>query len=237
MEQLTPYEQRHAESLEEICSSPSLKADCGSSQAMGRALEELSPLREYNEEWAAVELDQELLGHALRFTDLGAQWRTSGKKLPRIQGEFNLLHMHDVLSQTEGPASTIVNPTEPQREFLSQLRMFDHSPRSGSGKITYIRLQPRVRPLEIWYSAIADIGGDPYPPGFIKMDITYGQYLDALLLTKGTYGWQYLYTDVSLRRGDFHETVEYLQGMLDVFPRLFPEHDYWDLRERLEARL
>ncbi len=69
------------------------------------------------------------------------------------------------------------------------------------------------------------------------MDITYCQYLDALLLTKGTYGWQYLYTDISLRRGDFDETVRYLRGMLEVFPEIFPQHDYRELRERLEARL
>ncbi|OKI38305.1 hypothetical protein A6A29_10030 [Streptomyces sp. TSRI0281] len=98
-------------------------------------------------------------------------------------------------------------------------------------------MQPKVDPLEIWYSAIADIGGDPYLPGFIKMNITYCQYLDAMILTKGTYGWQYLYTDISLSRGDFHETVKYLQGMLSVFPEIFPQHDYGDLRARLEARL
>ncbi|GHH47645.1 hypothetical protein FHS35_005565 [Streptomyces umbrinus] len=236
MHNLTPNEQRHAESLEEIRSSPFLQADCGNADHLGPAPEELLPLGRYNDAWADVELDQNLLDCALRFTDLGAQWRTSRKKLPRIQGDFNLLHLRDVLNQPEGPAPTIPDATDSQLRFLSELRFFDHTPRSGSGKLAYIRLWPGGTPLEIWYSAVADIGGDPYPPGFIKMDITYCQYLDALLLTKGTYGWQYLYTDISLRRGDFRETVAYLQGMLEVFPEIFPQHDYTDLRERLEAR-
>ncbi|MGC5564320.1 hypothetical protein ACPYPG_15940 [Streptomyces sp. FR-108] len=236
MHNLTPNEERHAESLEEIRSSPFLQADCGSSEHLGAALEELSPLRRYNDEWADVELDQNFLGCALRFTDLGAQWRTSRKKLPRIQGEFNLLNLHDVLNQREGPAATVPDASESQLRFLSELRFFDHTPRSGSGRLTYVRLRPGVAPLEIWYSAVADIGSDPYPPGFIRMDITYCQYLDALLLTKGTYGWQYLYTDVPLGRGDFRETVGYLEGMLELFPEIFPQYDYTPLRDRLEAR-
>lgn len=68
------------------------------------------------------------------------------------------------------------------------------------------------------------------------MEVTYREYLDALLVTKGTYGWQYLYTDVSLGRG-FGGVRRYLQGMIELFPEIFPNHDYSPLVERLEARL
>ncbi|MEJ8650067.1 hypothetical protein WKI65_18700 [Streptomyces sp. MS1.AVA.3] len=238
MQKLTPNEQRHAASLAEIKASPYLETDCGDTDQLGQSPAELLPLHRYNEDWADVEFDQRMLDCALRFPGLGAQWEIPEEEedLPEIYGDFNLLHLHDVLKQPAGPAP-LPGATSFQQQFLSELRIFDHTPRSGAGKLTYIRMQPHVTPLEIWYSAVADIGSDPYPPGFLKMDITYCEYLDALLLTKGTYGWQYLYTDISLRGRAFHETVTYVQGMLEVFPEIFPQHDYTPLRDRLEARL
>jgi hypothetical protein len=234
---LKPNEKRHAESLEEIRKSPFFSAECGSSDYLGKEPRALLPLSRRNGGRDEPIFDDDLLGCALRFTDLGARWETTGRAgSPRIRGEFNLLHLEDVLGQSEGPAA-ITGATDFQTRFLSELRVIDHTPRSGAGMLTYIRLQPGKSPLEIWYSDIADIGEDPYPPGFVRMDITYCQYLDALVVTKGTYGWQYLYTDVSLRRGGFRETVTYLRGMLQTFPELFPRYEYAPLRARLEARL
>ncbi|MET7712169.1 hypothetical protein [Streptomyces sp. NPDC005407] len=235
MQILTPNEQRHAASLEEIRTSPFLEAQCGSSEELAEPVEDLLPLYEHNPDWEGVEFDERLLNCSLRFTDLGGRWETSGD-LPEIYGEFNLLHFYDVFDQPEGP-SRGQETTDFQQEFLSQLRFFDHTPRSGAGMMTYIRMQPNVAPLEIWYQDIADIGSDPYPTNFIKMDITYCEYLEALILTKGTYGWQYLYTDVSLRGGEFHSKASYLEHMLDVFPRIFPSYDYSSLLVRLEERL
>ena len=69
------------------------------------------------------------------------------------------------------------------------------------------------------------------------MDIDYCAYLAALRVTKGTFGWQYLFTEVSLAEEDYKNTARRLTDMLDVFPRLFPAHDYSELRARLEERL
>lgn len=69
------------------------------------------------------------------------------------------------------------------------------------------------------------------------MDVDYCGYLAALLVTKGTYGWQYLFADVSLADDIHHHTVENARRMLEVFPRLFPGYDYAPLAARLEARL
>ncbi|MFJ2202817.1 hypothetical protein ACIQPP_49155 [Streptomyces violaceusniger] len=94
-----------------------------------------------------------------------------------------------------------------------------------------------MSPLEIWYCDIADIGGDPYPPGYIKLDLSYSQYLEAPLLAKGVFGWQYLYAKMSLRDTSWSNVRNRLKVMVDVFPELFPQYDYTELRERFEARL
>lgn len=69
------------------------------------------------------------------------------------------------------------------------------------------------------------------------MDLDYLGYLEALAVTKGAYGWQYLFTDLSLLNDDLHHVVESVKAMLRRFPDLFPQHDYTQLRERLEERL
>ncbi|NUK07380.1 hypothetical protein HRW18_04995 [Streptomyces lunaelactis] len=235
MQNLTPNEQRHVASLEQIRTSPLLEAECGTTDELAEPVEDLLPLYEHNPDWEDVEFNESLLSCSLRFSDLGARWATSGN-LPEIYGEFRLLHFYDVFDQTEGPSGG-EETTNFQQEFLSQLRIFDHTPRSGAGMVTYIRMKPHVTPLEIWYQDIADIGSDPYPANFIRMNITYCEYLEALLLTKGTYGWQYLYTDISLRGREFHSKVRYLKNMLDVFPGVFPQYDYTSLTARLEERL
>ncbi|MGW1748633.1 hypothetical protein ACWCRD_24095 [Streptomyces sp. NPDC002092] len=235
MTDLTDNERRHAAALAAIRESPYLNARCGSAVELAEPLEDLLPLYEHNEDWDDVQLDEGMLSCALRFTDLGAQWVTTGG-LPELYGEYRLLHFYDVFEQDDGPAP-MPDATDFQRQFLSELRSFDTTPRSGAGMMSFIRMQANTSPLEIWYQDIADIGGDPYPSGFLKMDITYCQYLDALLLTKGTYGWQYLYTDMPLGGRGHQSTVGFLQRMLQVFPEIFPQYDYRELRERLEARL
>ncbi|MET9561878.1 hypothetical protein [Streptomyces tauricus] len=257
MPELTRNEQQHLMSLCEIANCPDLDADCGETDSLTASLEDLPSPASFNEEWGDVRLDDDMRSRGLRFIDFGCRWSTragggyegedisydddievsgisSGSELPEIDGEFFLRPLYDILSQPAGPSGGA--ETDFHRKFMSELRVMDQTPRSGAGKLTYLRLKPGAGPLEIWYSDLADIGTPPYPPGFVKMGITYAEYLDALLLTKGTYGWQYLYTDVPLGRG-FGGVRRYLQGMLELFPEIFPDHDYSSLRARLEARL
>jgi len=252
MSHFTANEERHLASLRELTNCPYMDVECEEVGRITPSVEDLPPLAEFNEKWSAVKLDGDMVSYALRFTEFGAYWSTltgddcddgsEGEEVddptesepPEIYGEFFLRPIHDILSQSAGPADAV--ETKFQRTFLSELRVMDQTPRSGAGMLTYLRLSPGSGPLEVWYSDIAAIGIPPYPPGFIRMDITYSEYLDALILTKGTYGWQYLYTDISLTAG-FSETAEYLEGMLSLFPECFPGHDYSDLQARLEARL
>jgi hypothetical protein len=69
------------------------------------------------------------------------------------------------------------------------------------------------------------------------MDIDYCQYLRTLAITKGTYGWQKLCRDIaSLDEDDMSGIRADMAEMLEVFPALFPDHDYEPLRIRLAER-
>ncbi|NUP16884.1 MAG: hypothetical protein HOZ81_12410 [Streptomyces sp.] len=232
MPSLTQNELLHLNSLNEIENSPLLESQSSGAE-LERPLSIILP-EEYNESWEGVRFSEDMLSCYLRFYELGAAWRTV-ENMPDVKGEFGLINFHDALESSD--PGTESGSTDFQREFLSQLCPIDRTPRSGAGIQTYIRMQADVVELELWYSAIADIGQSPYPPGFIKLDVGYCGYLEALLLTKGAYGWQYLFADISLRRRDFSDSAHNLKGMLQVFPELFPDRDYSSLRTRLEERL
>ena len=97
-------------------------------------------------------------------------------------------------------------------------------------------MTPGVSPIRVWSSALVPVDSHPYPVGFFKLDLTYSQYVEALVITKGVYGWQYLFADVSFDEYDLDGADERLERMLEVFPVIFPNHDYADLDARLKAR-
>lgn len=232
MKNFTENERRHIASLTEIQSCTKLEWQSDDYE-IDRPLANISP-EEYNDDWEGVQFSARMKGCALRFLEFGAFWKTRGD-LPRIYGEFSLVNFHDALQSSDPGESSARNDAE--RMFLSQLCPIDRTPRSGAGKQTFVRVQPDVTELEIWYSDIADIHEPPHPPGFVRLDIDYCQYLEALLLTKGVYGWQYLFANVTLSGKSLASAAGYLQRMLHVFPSLFPERDYTPLVARLEARL
>ncbi|MFB9537262.1 MULTISPECIES: hypothetical protein [Streptomyces] len=96
------------------------------------------------------------------------------------------------------------------------------------GHLAALRVQPGVTNPDLWF--------DAGPLGLHRMDIDYCTYLDALRMTKGTFGWQYLFTEVSLAQEDYEGAARRLSEMLDLFPRFFP-YDYSEIRARLEERM
>ncbi|KOU60507.1 hypothetical protein ADK57_30155 [Streptomyces sp. MMG1533] len=227
MTDLTPYEHSWVGLLGELRACAALqvsRAEQGPvSQVFGDAATEFANL----EEFEGISLDPALQGCYFRFISMAAAWEVAESESP-IAGEFDVAHISDVLSGNP-PELGWPNPTPAERELLSQLRGFDGTTMTGVGHLTALRVQPGVGNPELWF--------DTGPLGVHRMDIDYCAYLDALRVTKGTFGWQYLFTEVSLAREDHESTAQRLTGMLDLFPRLFPAHDYSDLRARLEARL
>ncbi|MFF8012285.1 hypothetical protein [Streptomyces sp. NPDC007929] len=179
-----------------------------------------------------IVLESSLKGCHLRFSDMAAGWgagMTDEDEDPLFAGEFDVIPLVRALRYS-APVDRWPDPYPDQRELLSELRDFDVTSLSGVGKVASLRIQQGVvHNPEIWFS---DVRG-----GIHQMDVDLCGYLDALRITKGTLGWQYLFTNVSLAHDRFEVTVRFLEEMLRVFPGLFPAHDYEPLRVRLAERL
>lgn len=170
----------------------------------------------------------------VRFDPLWTFWRVNDDdpiaEDGPVQGEFRIGNLPDALA-TAPPPFSVASSTPDERQLHGELRVIDDRPESGTGNQAALRLQPGVADPELWYFHLG--------LGVLRMDADYQGYLDALILTKGTPGWQFLFCELSkeLRR-DYYWTSasRQLRTMLDVFPDLFPGHDYSGLRARLKER-
>ncbi|MCP2165667.1 hypothetical protein [Goodfellowiella coeruleoviolacea] len=184
-----------------------------------------------------VSLDPAFQRSHLRFSMLGCAWQTvdpwpEQARWPEVHGEFYLSELCSVFENGSPvrPGDGWYWSTPEEHQLLSEFRLFDGSAYGGTGFHGALRIQPGVRNPEIWYSHVKR--------GHWRLDLDYRGYLDALRVTRGTYGWQYLFADEDALVGDDCEfEVENLTAMLDVFPEWFPEHDYAPLHERLARRL
>ncbi|WP_431040490.1 hypothetical protein ACQUSR_00305 [Streptomyces sp. P1-3] len=125
----------------------------------------------------------------------------------------------------------------PGAELCSELRVIDNTPLTAAGQLAAIRIQRHTDPLEIWYYDMDMNEVEGWGQQLVRLDLTYTGYLEQLVLTKGTYGWQYLFTDeLPFTDPYFKNFRTGLGAMLDHFPGLFPAWDYTDLRRRFAAR-
>jgi hypothetical protein len=224
---LTSYEQRYINLLDELGNSPDIRV---LAEERGPVVTAYGDARTVSEKLARrfdVALDAALLqSHFLRFRNLACQWETVSADRA-LTGEFGLENLYT--SITTGPLEIAQDfPSEADRGLASELRLLDDQPEAGAGSFAALRIQPGTSFPEVWYFTVAH--------GFRKLDIGYVEYLDRLLTTKGVYGWQYLFTDVSLGDWRFLHVRNRLTEMLSTFPEIFPEYNYTDLRARLEAR-
>jgi hypothetical protein len=161
-----------------------------------------------------------------RFEYLGSAWQSAEGKDHFITGEFCLQPLETaVLCQP--PLELWAYMTPEEERLQSELRGIDGTPEWGTGHLGALRVQPGVAEPEMWF----DKTGDHY----YRLDLDYRGYLDALRVTKGTFGWQYLFTKSPLRSDD--GTAQRLRTMLELFPKWFPDHDYKPFRRRLDMAL
>ncbi|MFE3598879.1 hypothetical protein [Streptomyces sp. NPDC059142] len=177
--------------------------------------------------WLGISLDPSLQRCLIRFNEVAAHWHID-QSPTELTGEFNLPFLLVALAHPSPHLGWDGMP-ETERQLVSEFKVIDSTPDSGVGHLTSLRIQECVTIPEVWFLDSTR--------GTYKLDVCYCQYMEALLLTKGTYGWQYLFADVSLGATEFEAVENSMKQMLRLFPSLFPDFDYEPLRVRLAERL
>jgi hypothetical protein len=178
-------------------------------------------------QWGGVTLDPSLQQCYFGFGGFSSQWRTV-EPYPHVRGEFKLT---DLPSAAVGAAPALAweGSSAEERNLYAQFRVIDDMPVGGMGMLAAIRVEEGVSSPEVWYYYSHF--------GAVKLDLDYCGYLEALLLTRGASGWQYLFAGVSLADSRLTGLAENLANMVDLFPRIFPGPDYGPIGERLAQRL
>ncbi|MGW5466658.1 hypothetical protein [Streptomyces chartreusis] len=227
MNDLTAGERRLQNMLDELQGAPDVSIHASKPGTVDPAPRDADDVFAEFARSTGVILDPRLKTCFFRFGRFAARWSLEASP-NGLSGEFNVMHLSDV-AVTEAPPTDLESLTPAEQDLYRELRVFDDQPESGTGAFAALRLRPGTPNPEVWYH-------DFHVGGF-KLDIDYCQYLQQLVITKGAIGWQYLFCDVSFEDDDFLEVGDAMAEMLEVFPRIFPAHDYTDLRARLEARL
>src|SRR4051812_35608419 len=143
-----------------------------------------------------------------------------------VGGEASLVYLFDIASRT----TDLVTGQTPdrERELLRSLRIIDDQPAGGNGTLAAVRLVDEQLLPEVWFFDIRS--------GVHALDVDYCGYLDALIRTKGGYGWQYLYADIDLAKPEQRMIRERLKHLLAFLANTFPDVDYGALQERFAAR-
>ncbi|MGW2720105.1 hypothetical protein [Streptomyces sp. NPDC001492] len=171
--------------------------------------------------------DHPFRDHFFAPNSIAARWHSEEE--PHIVGEFALSHIHRLLVE-EPPELEDPSLSDAEGDILFELRVIDQEPYSGSGRLTGIRLAEDGGSHELW---LYDMSQERLE----RLDADYGTYLENVLITKGAYGWQYLFADVDFKEPGLGDIASNLTEVLRVFPELFPDHSYAELEQRLEARL
>ncbi|MFG2290018.1 hypothetical protein ACGFOU_28580 [Streptomyces sp. NPDC048595] len=222
-----PYEGRCAKALKELKECPQLDVSEANFGSITEPLDDADDIFESLAEWHELPLDSEVRKNFFRFNEIEAYWCSSHPDSEMI-GEFSLTHLYG--SVEEKHMDDIWEGNDDwERELYGELRIFDDTPRSGTGRMATLRATPGTTNPEIWFFDMR--------AGAMEMDLDYRTYLDTLLITKGAIGWQYLFCDEGYGHPGFTPLADGLKEMLDTFPRLFPDYDYSELQARLRERM
>jgi hypothetical protein len=222
-----PFEVSSARALQEISDCSALSVSEVRFGKISRTREESSRAFRTLDELYGIPFSPRVREYYFRFNEIETYWRSSNPELELV-GEIHLTHLSR--SVIENRLHLIwEGEGDRERELHKELKFFDDTPRTGSGHMALLRVPPGTADPEIWFFDMRQ--------GAMPMDLDYGSYLDTLLITKGTIGWQYLYCDTGPGDPGFAPVSRGLRQMLDIFPGLFPDYDYSDLQTRLEERL
>ncbi|MFD5846652.1 hypothetical protein [Streptomyces chartreusis] len=223
-DQVFPFEQRCASTFEEIQNSPELTVWEARFGEIPKHLDDPGFVFESLAEDYDLPFGPAVQRYFFRFNRIVAYWQSTEPD-SELVGEFQLTHLYS----TRLMSHTWEGADERERALYRELRIFDDTPQTGSGRLAALRARSGTTDPEIWFFDTRQ--------GAMEMDLDYATYLDTLLITKGTVGWQYLFIDASVGDPGFTPVAQGVKEMLDTFPRLFPQHDYTDLQTRLRERM
>lgn len=234
----TDVEEQLLRTQQEILDCPRIAVDRSVTGDLGETFEQPPALFTYLPDLQGVVFDGDLCRSSPRISEIANRWRTdSPSDTPELHGEFRITDLFTAVLKSP-PELAWPGSSDEERELFAQWRVIDDTPVAATGQLAAIRIQPHIQPLEIWYYDMDLNRAEGWDRQYVRLDLTYVEYVRQLALTKGTFGWQYLFTDeVSLGGPDFDDVRDQLTTMLDVFPDLFPAWDYSPLAQRLEARL
>jgi hypothetical protein len=234
----TDLEAKLLRTQQELAACSALTVNGSRNGEVSELQEEMPVIFTFIPGWEDVIFSRELCVRSARITELGTCWyHPAAADAPEISGEFCITDLFTAIRKRP-PELAWNGSSDEERELISELRMVDDTSLSALGKYGLLRIQAKTDPWEMWYYDLQLMNPDEgRTTQFVKLDLTYPEYLEQLAITKGTLGWQYLFTDLSLDHEDFDEVKRQLAAMLEVFPRLFPAWDYRDLASRLEVRV
>ncbi|WP_405676601.1 hypothetical protein OG292_18280 [Streptomyces sp. NBC_01511] len=252
---MTDFEGRLMAMLDELRSTEEITVDEAEEGSLATWITGPGHALEVIRKVAGVHLAPVMADSFHRYDGLRCYWR--GTADSTIGGEFCLNHLVNVcvdevpegLSDTEW--ATEEWPTgrhggyrylcytaevDGPNEEEGMLHAFDQQFLTGTGGIAgfavgdekFATVDGNPGHPEIWYSVNTD-------GTLLRLDITYPEYLETLLLTRGLLGWQYLYADP--RDPGFGYCRPRLGPDLDFLERTFPHDDFSGLRARWDAHL
>lgn len=224
MVRLTEYEKRYLGSLDELEGAASVEVFHLNRGVIEEAVGDAQVTFEKIATWEGVCLDPDMQRCFLRFDDLSVHWAGPNPDF-HLHGRFALQHLAATMLTRGVEMEDDEYLTEEDFQLSAELRVFDNPGSNDGGEFSALKVSPGATSPEVWH----------YNPsfGFFRMDLDYCGYLDALLVTKGVYGWQFLFTEADLRGPLFTGVMQSLKRALKVFPRVFPDHDYRFLEKRM----
>ena len=221
-----PIEQRFLTMIESLKRSDAISFNGEKKGAISKWVVDSAAGFSLLEELQAVTLDPSLEEYHIRNKNLGIHWYEAGAS-GGAGGEFVLRELVEAVVSGPPDASSVLYDEE--RELFRQLRVIDYKPEGGIVSFAAVRLADDTIAPQTWVYW--------FPHGAFALDLDYREYLEALLLTRGLYGWQFLYADVRLADDRFVSLVDLIRTGLDFLKEALPDPRYEELEIRLAERL
>lgn len=160
-----------------------------------------------------------------RYSHLSFSWRAI-EPFDKIAGEFHVMHIAEAFSR--GPQPSPFDPKSDLGRLFEELRVFETHPVAGTGTCSALRFTENSNSPEVWYCDLRQ--------GATLLELSYGSYLDNMLLTRGLHDWQYLFAAPDPENHGMRASMPYVREGLNFLTQKFTD-DFSGLRDRMTERL